>query len=89
MTVVGRVEETTNLMTEDANNVMMFFSMLHLTWAIPLKLIILMGLLCKVLGWSALIAAGLTIVIMIPLQFIIARLMSKNSISLLVSKILA
>lgn len=63
---------------------MMLFWMAHFVWAIPLKLGVLMALLWVTLGWSALVAAALCIVIMIPLQFLIARAMAANSKLLLV-----
>lgn len=43
-----------------------------------------MGLLWGTLGWSALIAAALCILIMLPLQFLIAKAMAANSKLLLV-----
>jgi hypothetical protein len=81
----GQGGETGNLVGEDANNVMMLFWMAHFLWAIPLKLGLLMLLLWNTLGLSALIAGALCIVLMIPLQFIIAKAMSNNSKLLLVS----
>ncbi|CAL8071482.1 unnamed protein product [Orchesella dallaii] len=68
-----------NIMSEDTNNIMMFFWMAHFIWAIPLKLGILMTLLYLQLGYSALIGAGVCILIMIPLQFLIGKKMSSNS----------
>ncbi len=61
----------------------MLFWMAHFVWAIPLKLGILMALLWMTLGWSALVAAALCIIIMIPLQFLVATAMSANSKAML------
>nr|CAD7569264.1 unnamed protein product [Timema californicum] len=58
----------TNLMSEDAFNVMSFFWIGHYIWAIPLKL-----------GWSAIIGAAFCILTMTPLQFLIGKKMSSNS----------
>jgi hypothetical protein len=64
----------------------MFWWMAHFLWAIPLKLALLMGLLWAQLGLAALLGAALCIAIMIPLQFLIARNMSRNSAKLMVSE---
>ncbi|XP_063225209.1 ATP-binding cassette sub-family C member Sur isoform X2 [Bacillus rossius redtenbacheri] len=69
----------TNLMSEDAFNVMSFFWIGHYVWAIPLKIGVLMYLLYLKLGWSAIIGAAFCILVMTPLQFLIGKNMSSNS----------
>lgn len=75
----GRVGSTTNLMSEDAFNVMTCFWIGHYTWAIPWKVAVLMYLLYCKLGLSAVIGALFCIIFMTPLQFIIGKKMSNNS----------
>ncbi|KAJ6649735.1 ATP-binding cassette sub-family C member Sur [Pseudolycoriella hygida] len=69
----------TNLMSEDALNVMSFFAIAHYVWAIPLKIAIIMYLLYQQLGISALIGALVCVIVMVPLQFVIGKAMSSNS----------
>ncbi|XP_037038028.1 ATP-binding cassette sub-family C member Sur isoform X2 [Bradysia coprophila] len=69
----------TNLMSEDALNVMSFVAIAHYVWAIPLKIAIIMYLLYQQLGISALIGALVCIIIMVPLQFVIGSAMASNS----------
>nr|CAD7596639.1 unnamed protein product [Timema genevievae] len=69
----------TNLMSEDAFNVMSFFWIGHYIWAIPLKICVLMYFLYLKLGWSAIIGAAFCILTMTPLQFLIGKKMSSNS----------
>lgn len=69
----------TNLMSEDAYNVMSFFWIGHYIWAIPLKIGVLMYLLYLKLGVSAIIGAACCILTMTPLQFLIGKKMSTNS----------
>ncbi|XP_067013510.2 ATP-binding cassette sub-family C member Sur, partial [Anabrus simplex] len=69
----------TNLMSEDAFNVMQFFWIGHYIWAIPLKIAVLMYLLYLQLGYSAIIGATFCILTMTPLQFVIGKKMSVNS----------
>ncbi|KAJ9596446.1 hypothetical protein L9F63_012530, partial [Diploptera punctata] len=69
----------TNLMSEDAYNVMSFFWIGHYVWAIPLKIAVLMYLLYLKLGMSSVIGALICIITMTPLQFLIGKKMSTNS----------
>ncbi|PSN38190.1 hypothetical protein C0J52_15039, partial [Blattella germanica] len=69
----------TNLMSEDAYNVMSFFWIGHYVWAIPLKIGVLMYLLYLKLGVSSIIGASFCILTMTPLQFLIGKKMSTNS----------
>ncbi|XP_031636078.1 ATP-binding cassette sub-family C member Sur-like [Contarinia nasturtii] len=69
----------TNLMSEDAINVMSFFYIAHYFWAIPLKIAFCMYLLYQMLGISAIIGSTVCIVTMIPLQFFIGKKMSNNA----------
>ncbi|XP_020715182.1 ATP-binding cassette sub-family C member Sur isoform X2 [Ceratitis capitata] len=69
----------TNLMSEDALNVMSFFWIAHYVWAIPLKIGVVMYLLYLKLGISAIIGSFVCILSMTPLQFLIGRAMSFNT----------
>ncbi|KAG8232068.1 hypothetical protein J437_LFUL011614 [Ladona fulva] len=69
----------TNLVADDAFNVMSFVWVGHYTWAIPLKIGVLMYLLYLKLGLSAIIGATFCILTMTPLQFLIGKMMSTNS----------
>ncbi|XP_067621301.1 ATP-binding cassette sub-family C member Sur isoform X2 [Eurosta solidaginis] len=69
----------TNLMSEDALNVMSFFWIAHYVWAIPLKIGVVMYLLYLKLGISAIIGSFVCILTMTPLQFLIGRAMSINT----------
>lgn len=75
----GKVGSSTNLMSEDAFNIMTCFWIGHYTWAIPLKVGVLMYLLYWKLGISAVVGVLFCIISMIPLQYIIGRKMSNNS----------
>lgn len=69
----------TNLMAEDAYNVMSFFWIGHYTWAIPLKISAIIFLLYLKLGISAIAGAICCILIVTPLQLYLGKLMSINS----------
>ncbi|XP_053691966.1 ATP-binding cassette sub-family C member Sur [Sabethes cyaneus] len=69
----------TNLMSDDAFNVMSFVKIAHYVWAIPLKIGVVMYLLYQLLGISTVIGSVVCIVTMTPLQFIIGKMMSANS----------
>lgn len=68
----------TNLMVDDSFNVMSFFWIIHLIWAIPLKIGIVLVLLYLELGWSSVLGALLMMLCLVPLQFIIGKCMSAN-----------
>lgn len=73
-----------NHMSVDSFNVMLLFSMGHYIWAVPVKLIILLVLLYKQLGYSALVGAA-TIYVLAPLQYWICTKLSelqKESLSI-------
>lgn len=65
-----------NHMSVDSFNVMLLFSMGHYIWAVPVKLIILLVLLYKQLGYSALVGAA-TIYVLAPLQYWVCTKLSK------------
>lgn len=65
-----------NHMSVDSFNVMLLFSMGHYIWAVPVKLIILLALLYKQLGYSALIGAA-TIYVLAPLQYWVCTKLSE------------
>ncbi|EDS27178.1 sulfonylurea receptor/ abc transporter [Culex quinquefasciatus] len=69
----------TNLMSDDAFNVMSFVKIAHYVWAIPLKIGVVMYLLYQLLGVSSIIGSVVCIVTMIPLQFLVGKMMSANS----------
>ncbi|XP_061511303.1 ATP-binding cassette sub-family C member Sur isoform X2 [Anopheles gambiae] len=69
----------TNLMSDDAFNVMSFVKMVHYVWAIPLKIAVVMYLLYRQLGISTVIGSVVCIVTMTPLQLLIGKLMAANS----------
>ncbi|CAB3372321.1 Hypothetical predicted protein [Cloeon dipterum] len=69
----------TNLMSEDAYNVMSCVWIGHYVWAIPLKIAVIMWLLHGKLGWSAVISAALCVLVMTPLQLFVGKNMSSNS----------
>ncbi|KAL3215787.1 hypothetical protein MRX96_033406 [Rhipicephalus microplus] len=73
-----------NHMSVDSFNVMLLFSMGHYIWAVPVKLTILLVLLYKQLGYSALVGAA-TIYVLAPLQYWICTKLSelqKESLSI-------
>ncbi|XP_011307390.1 ATP-binding cassette sub-family C member Sur [Fopius arisanus] len=68
----------TNLMAEDAYNVMSFFWIGHYTWAIPLKISTIIFLLYTKLGVSAIVGAICCILIVTPMQLVLGKRMSRN-----------
>ncbi|XP_071518290.1 LOW QUALITY PROTEIN: ATP-binding cassette sub-family C member 9 [Panulirus ornatus] len=62
-----------NLSSEDTDNVMTFFMHCHYIWAIPLKVGVIMVLLWLQLGFSAVIAAVIGILLLTPLQFLLCK----------------
>ncbi|GAB6030314.1 hypothetical protein CHUAL_005983 [Chamberlinius hualienensis] len=66
-----------NFITQDAFNIMMLFFMGHYIWAMPLKIVAVLFLLYRLLGYSALIGAA-SMLLLIPLQYFIGTFMSKN-----------
>ncbi|CAG0912864.1 unnamed protein product [Notodromas monacha] len=65
-----------NLISEDVNNVMMFFWMGHYIWAIPLKVAIILSLLYSQLGVSSLVGAAISILLLTPIQLVLAKKIS-------------
>ncbi|XP_012522703.2 ATP-binding cassette sub-family C member Sur [Monomorium pharaonis] len=72
----------TNLMAEDAYNVMNFFWIVHYIWAVPLKITAIIFLLYLKLGISAIIGVICCILIVTPLQLFLGKRMSENSKSI-------
>ncbi|KZC13248.1 ATP-binding cassette sub-family C member Sur [Dufourea novaeangliae] len=68
----------TNLISEDAYNVMNFFWIGHYTWAIPLKIAAIIVLLYTKLGVSAIIGALCCILLVTPMQLFLGKRMSEN-----------
>ncbi|XP_050714538.1 ATP-binding cassette sub-family C member 8-like isoform X2 [Eriocheir sinensis] len=62
-----------NLTSEDADNILTFFLHCHYTWAIPMKVSVIMALLWVQLGTSAVVAALAAILLLTPLQFLLCR----------------
>ncbi|XP_058450018.1 ATP-binding cassette sub-family C member Sur isoform X2 [Malaya genurostris] len=69
----------TNLMSDDAFNVMSFVRIAHYVWAIPLKIGVVMYLLYQLLGISTIIGSVVCIATMTPMQFLLGKMMSSNS----------
>ncbi|EGI61249.1 ATP-binding cassette transporter sub-family C member 9 [Acromyrmex echinatior] len=76
------VGTVTNLMAEDAYNVMSFFWIVHYIWAVPLKITAIIFLLYLKLGISAIIAIICCILIVTPMQLFLGKQMSENSKSI-------
>ncbi|XP_018345324.1 PREDICTED: ATP-binding cassette sub-family C member Sur [Trachymyrmex septentrionalis] len=76
------VGTVTNLMAEDAYNVMSFFWIVHYIWAVPLKITAIIFLLYLKLGISAIIAVICCILIVTPMQLFLGKQMSENSKSI-------
>ncbi|XP_012055355.1 PREDICTED: ATP-binding cassette sub-family C member Sur [Atta cephalotes] len=76
------VGTVTNLITEDAYNVMNFFWIVHYIWAVPLKITAIIFLLYLKLGISAIIAVICCILIVTPMQLLLGKQMSENSKSI-------
>lgn len=74
----NNIGNITNLMSEDTFNVMSFFWIAHYVWAIPLKITVVIYLLYKQLGASAIYGSLICIVTMTPMQFLIGKMMSNN-----------
>ncbi|CAK9810065.1 ATP-binding cassette sub-family C member 9 [Anthophora plagiata] len=72
----------TNLISEDVYNIMSYFWIGHYTWAIPLKITVIIFLLYTKLGVSAIIGALCCILIITPLQLMLGKKMSENSKSI-------
>ncbi|XP_076228088.1 sulfonylurea receptor isoform X2 [Nomia melanderi] len=68
----------TNLVSEDAYNLMSFFWIGHYTWAIPLKITVIVFLLYTKLGISAIIGALCCILLVTPMQLLLGKKMSEN-----------
>ncbi|XP_042877609.1 ATP-binding cassette sub-family C member 9-like isoform X1 [Penaeus japonicus] len=62
-----------NLSSEDADNIMTFFMHCHYIWAIPLKIGVILALLWRQLGVSAVVAAVTGILFLTPLQFVLCK----------------
>ncbi|XP_076375179.1 uncharacterized protein LOC117218023 isoform X2 [Megalopta genalis] len=68
----------TNLVSEDAYNVMSFFWIGHYAWAIPLKIAAIVFLLYAKLGVGAIVGALCCILLVAPVQLILGKKMSEN-----------
>ncbi|XP_050672512.1 ATP-binding cassette sub-family C member Sur-like [Leptidea sinapis] len=69
----------TNLVTQDTYNIMSCVWICHYTWAIPLKVLVILYVLYTKLGVSAIIGVATSIFIITPLQFFIGKKISDNS----------
>ncbi|XP_039304714.1 ATP-binding cassette sub-family C member Sur isoform X2 [Solenopsis invicta] len=78
----ANVGTLTNLMAEDAYNVMNFFWIVHYIWAVPLKIIAIIFLLYLKLGISAIIGVTCCALIVTPMQLFLGKRMSENSKSI-------
>ena len=68
-----------NLAAEDTLNIREFIWNVHYMWALPLKITVIVGLVYMRLGISAALGAILGAFIIIPLQFLVGKLMSDNN----------
>ncbi|CAH2259124.1 jg9979 [Pararge aegeria aegeria] len=68
-----------NLISQDTYNVMSCVWICHYTWAIPLKISLILYLLYTKLGISAVIGTAASFLFITPLQFYIGKKISDNS----------
>ncbi len=68
-----------NLASEDVLNVREFMWNIHYLWSLPLKVIVIVGLLYTKMGVSGAVAVALGSAIILPLQFATGKLMSDNN----------
>ncbi|XP_038215201.1 ATP-binding cassette sub-family C member Sur [Zerene cesonia] len=68
-----------NLVSQDTYNIMSCVWICHYTWAIPLKISVILYLLYTKLGVSAIIGAATSIIVITPLQFYLGKKISDNS----------
>ncbi|XP_069365372.1 ATP-binding cassette sub-family C member 9-like isoform X2 [Maniola hyperantus] len=68
-----------NLISQDTYNIMSCVWICHYTWAIPLKVILILYLLYTKLGISAVIGTATSFLLITPLQFYIGKKISDNS----------
>ncbi|CAK1552104.1 unnamed protein product [Leptosia nina] len=71
-----------NLVSQDTYNIMSCMWICHYTWAIPLKVSVILYLLYTKLGISAIIGAAASVLLITPLQFYIGKKISDNSRSI-------
>ncbi|KAL0120319.1 hypothetical protein PUN28_008165 [Cardiocondyla obscurior] len=76
---VADVGTLTNLMAQDAYNIMNFFWTVHYIWAVPLKITAIIFLLYLKLGISAIVGVVCCILIVTPMQLFLGKQMSENS----------
>ncbi|XP_063359524.1 ATP-binding cassette sub-family C member Sur [Cydia amplana] len=69
----------TNLVSQDTYNVMSCVWICHYTWAIPLKVAVILYLLYTKLGVSAIIGSAASILFITPLQFYLGKKIYDNS----------
>ncbi|XP_050344711.1 ATP-binding cassette sub-family C member Sur-like isoform X2 [Nymphalis io] len=68
-----------NLISQDTYNIMSCVWVFHYTWAIPLKVIVILYLLYTKLGYSAIIGSVTSLCLITPLQLFIGKKISDNS----------
>ncbi|XP_022119948.2 ATP-binding cassette sub-family C member Sur [Pieris rapae] len=68
-----------NLVSQDTYNIMSCVWICHYSWAIPLKVTVILYLLYMKLGISAIIGAATSVLLITPLQFYIGKRISDNS----------
>nr|XP_026495227.1 ATP-binding cassette sub-family C member Sur [Vanessa tameamea]XP_026495229.1 ATP-binding cassette sub-family C member Sur [Vanessa tameamea] len=69
----------TNLISQDTYNIMSCVWVFHYTWAIPLKVFVILYLLYTKLGISAIIGSVTSLCLITPLQLFIGKKISDNS----------
>jgi ABC-type multidrug transport system fused ATPase/permease subunit len=69
----------TNLASDDILNIREFIWNIHYLWALPLKVIVIIGLLYLKMGISGAVGVIIGTLVIVPLQFLTGKLMSDNN----------
>lgn len=73
------VGHATNLATEDASNIREVFWNIQYIWALPLKILVIGFLIHQRIGLAGSLSTALGVLVIVPLQLIIGKLMSDNN----------
>jgi len=65
--------------SEDTLNIREFLWNIHYLWALPLKVLVLVGLLYEKMGIAGATAVVIGSAVIVPLQFIVGKCMSANN----------
>ena len=72
----------TNLATEDVSNIKEVFWNFHYLWALPLKMLVIGILIHQKIGMSGSLGTLFGVILIIPLQLLVGKIMSDNNKSL-------